>query len=182
MTESTLFMKHDAILDLIAGMAQVLRNRLRDRQLHNPAIIGIHTGGAWVAQHLGRLLDLQEPSGLLDISFYRDDFTQIGVHPQVKPSKIDFDVDNRNIVLVDDVLHTGRTIRAAMNEIFDFGRPATITLVTLIERSGRELPIQPDVIGLSPPLGLDDHVKLNGPDPLSLEILHGARAGRETRR
>ena len=84
----------------------------------------------------------------------------------------------RNIVLVDDVLHTGRTIRAAMNEIFDYGRPASITLVTLIERSGRELPIQPDVIGLSPPLGLDDHIKLNGPEPLSLEILHGARTTR----
>ena len=177
MTESTLFMKHDAILDLIAGMAQVLRSRLKDRHIDNPAMIGIHTGGAWVAERLNSLLALDEPSGLLDISFYRDDFTQIGVNPQVKPSRINFDIDNRNIVLVDDVLHTGRTIRAAMNEIFDFGRPASITLVTLIERSGRELPIQPDVIGLSPPLALDDRIKLNGPDPLSLEILHGRRTG-----
>lgn len=178
MTDSTLFMEHDAILDLIGGMAQVLRNRLRDRSLDRPAMIGIHTGGAWVAEHLNAMLGLEEPTGLLDISFYRDDFTQIGVNPQVRPSKIDFDVDNRNIILVDDVLHTGRTIRAAMNEIFDFGRPATITLVTLIERSGRELPIQPDVKGLSPPLALSDHIKLNGPDPLSLEILHGTRTGR----
>ena len=173
MSESTLFMKHDAILDMIGGMAQVLRHRLSDRRLDSPAMIGIHTGGAWVAQHLNALLGLEEPSGLLDISLYRDDLTQIGVNPQVKPSQISFDVDNRNIILVDDVLHTGRTIRAAMNEIFDFGRPASITLVTLIERSGRELPIQPDVIGLSPPLGLDDRIKLTGPDPLSLEILHG---------
>ncbi len=165
-------------MDLIAGMAQVLRKRLGDRHLERPAIIGIHTGGAWVAQHLNTMLGLEEPTGLLDISFYRDDFTQIGVNPQVKPSKIDFDVNNRNIILVDDVLHTGRTIRAAMNEIFDFGRPASITLVTLIERSGRELPIQPDVMGLSPPLALTDHIKLNGPDPLSLEILHGTRTGR----
>ena len=178
MSENTLFMPHAAIVDLIGGMAQVLRSRLSERHLTNPAMIGIHTGGAWVAQHLNALLGLQEPSGLLDISFYRDDFTQIGVNPQVKPSQIDFDVDHRNIILVDDVLHTGRTIRAAMNEIFDFGRPATILLVTLIERSGRELPIQPDVIGLSPPLGLDDHIKLNGPDPLSLEILHGPRSAR----
>jgi len=177
MSESTLFMKHDAILDLIGGMAQVLQHRLADRNFENPAMIGIHTGGAWVAQHLNTLLALEEPSGLLDISFYRDDFTQIGVNPQVKPSRIDFDVNNRNIILVDDVLHTGRTIRAAMNEIFDFGRPASITLVTLIERSGRELPIQPDVIGLSPPLGLDDRIKLNGPEPLSLEILHRSRTG-----
>lgn len=178
MTDSTLFMEHDAILDLIGGMAQVLRNRLRDRSLDRPAVIGIHTGGAWVAEHLNTMLGFEEPTGLLDISFYRDDFTQIGVNPQVRPSKIDFDVDSRNIILVDDVLHTGRTIRAAMNEIFDFGRPATITLVTLIERSGRELPIQPDVKGLSPPLALTDHIKLNGPDPLSLEILHGTRTGR----
>jgi pyrimidine operon attenuation protein/uracil phosphoribosyltransferase len=178
MTESTQFMEHDAILDLIAGVATVLRNRLRDRRLDNPAMIGIHTGGAWVAERLNAILELDQPSGLLDISFYRDDFTQIGVNPQVRPSKIDFDVDGRNVVLVDDVLHTGRTIRAAMNEIFDYGRPASITLVALIERSGRELPIQPDVIGLSPPLDLSDHIKLNGPDPLSLEIFHGPRAGR----
>jgi pyrimidine operon attenuation protein/uracil phosphoribosyltransferase len=178
MTESTLFMKHDAILDLIRGMAEVLRNRLRDRALGDPAMIGIHTGGAWIAEYMNTMLNLGQPSGLLDISFYRDDFTQIGVNPQVRPSKIDFDVDGRNIVLIDDVLHTGRTIRAAMNEIFDFGRPASITLVTLIERSGRELPIQPDVIGLSPPLGLNDRIKLNGPDPLSLEIFHGPRTGR----
>jgi pyrimidine operon attenuation protein/uracil phosphoribosyltransferase len=168
-------MKHAAILDLVSGMAQVLRNRLTARGIENPAIIGIHTGGAWIAEHLAQQLGLSEPTGLLDISFYRDDFTQIGVNPQVRPSQIGFDVDHRDIILVDDVLHTGRTIRAAMNEIFDYGRPASITLVTLIERSGRELPIQPDVIGLSPPLGPHDHIKLNGPDPLSLEILHTDR-------
>jgi len=173
MSKSTQFMKHEAILDLIGGMAQVLRRRLKDRGLDNPAMIGIHTGGAWVARHLNALLELEEPSGLLDISFYRDDFTRIGVNPQVKPSQIDFEVEDRNIILVDDVLYTGRTIRAAMNEIFDFGRPASITLVTLVERSGRELPIQPDVIGLSPPLGLYDRIKLTGPEPLGLEILHG---------
>lgn len=179
MTDSTLFMKHDAILDLVEGMATLLRKRLQDLALENPAVIGIHTGGAWIAEHLNTMLALDQPSGLLDISFYRDDFTRIGVNPQVRPSKIDFDVEDRNIILVDDVLHTGRTIRAAMNEIFDYGRPASITLVALIERSGRELPIQPDVIGLSPPLGLDDHVKLNGPGTLSLEIFHGPQTSRQ---
>jgi pyrimidine operon attenuation protein/uracil phosphoribosyltransferase len=176
MTDSTLFMEHQAIIDLIDGMADVLRKHIADRHLENPTIIGIHTGGAWIAQLLNKRLDLTEPVGQLDISFYRDDFTQIGVNPQVKPSQIPFDLDGRNVVLVDDVLHTGRTIRAAMNELFDYGRPATITLVTLIERSGRELPIQPDVIGLSPPLGLTDHIKLNGPEPLSLEIVHPPRS------
>ena len=175
-SDSTLFMEQDAILDLIDGMAGVLRQQLDARGIDNPAIIGIHTGGTWVARRLRDLLQITEPTGLLDISFYRDDFTQIGVNPQVRPSQIAFDVDDRDIILVDDVLHTGRTIRAAMNEIYDYGRPATITLVTLIERSGRELPIQPDVIGLSPPLGPHDHIKLNGPEPLSLEILHTDRA------
>ena len=175
MTDRTLFMNHAAINDLVTGMAEVLRKRLADRGITDPAIIGIHTGGAWIAQRLNDLLRLEQPAGLLDISFYRDDFTRIGVNPQVRPSKIDFDVDERDIVLVDDVLETGRTIRAAMNEIFDYGRPASITLVTLIERSGRELPIQPDVIGLSPPLASGDRIKLEGPDPLSLEIFHAPR-------
>ena len=122
-------MEHDAILDLIDGMAGVLHQQLDARGIDNPAIIGIHTGGTWVAQRLHELLRISDPTGLLDISFYRDDFTQIGVNPQVRPSQIAFDVDDRDIILVDDVLHTGRTIRAAMNEIYDYGRPATITLV-----------------------------------------------------
>lgn len=179
MTESdrTLFMGHDAIIDLVDGMASVLQRQLDGRGIQDPAIIGIHTGGAWIAERLREQLGIREPTGLLDISFYRDDFTQIGVNPQVRPSQIPFDVESRDIVLVDDVLHTGRTIRAAMNEIFDYGRPASITLVTLIERSGRELPVQPDVIGLSPPLGAGDHIKLDGPEPLSLELLHTTPAG-----
>lgn len=172
MTDSTLFMEHQAILDLIDGMGELLVRHLDGRQLQDPALIGIHTGGAWVAEVLNQRLGGALPTGLLDISFYRDDFTQIGVNPQVRPSQIDFDIDGRNIVLVDDVVETGRTIRAAMNELFDFGRPATITLVTLIERSGRHLPIQPDVIGLSPPLRDNDRIKLEGPDPMSLRIFH----------
>jgi pyrimidine operon attenuation protein/uracil phosphoribosyltransferase len=79
-------------------------------------------------------------------------------------------VDDQHIILVDDVLQTGRTIRAAMNEIFDYGRPASITLATLVERGGRELPIQPNVVGVRPPLSLDQHITLTGPDPLTLVI------------
>jgi len=170
MSDLHTFMTHDAILDLIDGMASVLRSRLSDHGIDRPAMIGIHTGGAWVAQQLHQRLGIDDPLGLLDINFYRDDFTRSGVNPQVKPSTIEFDVENRHIVLVDDVIQSGRTIRAAMNEIFDFGRPASITLVTLIERSGRQLPIQPDVVGLRPPLQTDEHIRLNGPEPLSLEI------------
>jgi len=170
MSDLHTFMTHDAIVDLIDGMASVLQTRLSDHGIDKPAMIGIHTGGAWVAQHLYRNLQLDEPLGLLDINFYRDDFTQSGVNPQVRPSSIEFAVDDRDIVLVDDVIQSGRTIRAAMNEIFDFGRPRSITLVCLIERSGRQLPIQPDVVGLQPPLQTHEHIRLNGPDALSLEI------------
>ncbi len=170
MTEVNTFMQHDAIVDLIGGMSLVLRKRLRERQMQAPAVIGIHTGGGWVAEHVHRHLGCTDPVGLLDISFYRDDFTRIGVNPQVKPSRIDFEVEGRDIVLVDDVIQSGRTIRAAMNEIFDFGRPESITLVCLIERGGRQLPIQADVVGLRPPLQPDEHIRLNGPKPLSLEI------------
>jgi pyrimidine operon attenuation protein/uracil phosphoribosyltransferase len=173
----TLFMEHDAIVDLVDGMAVLVQKHIDDRALTDPVMIGIHTGGAWIAQRLNTLLALPQQAGLLDISFYRDDFTQIGVNPQVRPSQIPFDIDDRHVILVDDVVQTGRTIRAAMNELFDYGRPATITLVALIERSGRQLPIQPDVIGLSPPLGPRDHIKLEGPDPLSLEIVHPAGDG-----
>lgn len=133
-------------------------------------MVGIHTGGVWVARALRDELGIREPLGELDISFYRDDFTRIGMNPQVKPSQLPFSLDDRHIILVDDVLHTGRTIRAAMNELFDYGRPASITLAVLVERSGRELPIEAGVVGLHMPLGPGEHVKLSGPEPLKLEV------------
>ena len=175
MSDLHTFMTQDAITDLIEGMSSVLQNHLSAHAIDRPAMIGIHTGGAWVAQHLHQHLKLQEPLGLLDINFYRDDFTHSGVNPLVKPSSITFDVEGRDIILVDDVIQSGRTIRAAMNEIFDFGRPRSISLVCLIERSGRQLPIQPDVVGLQPPLQIDEHIRLNGPEPLSLEISRSKR-------
>ncbi len=107
-------------------------------------IVGIHTGGAWVAERLHALLQCTTPLGTLDISFYRDDFSRIGLHPQVKPSNLPVDLENRNILLVDDVLHSGRTVRAAMNELFDYGRPASIRLAVLVDRNDHELPIRPD--------------------------------------
>ena len=176
MTQTRLFMEHAAIVDVIEGMARVLRRRVESLERDNPAMIGIHTGGVWVAEQLHRLLGLQEPLGTLDISFYRDDFTRIGMNPQVKPSHVPFEIEDRHVILVDDVVQSGRTVRAALNEVFDFGRPASVLLVSLIERSGRELPVQPDVIGLEPPLLLTEHIRLNGPQPLSLEVAHGRTA------
>jgi pyrimidine operon attenuation protein/uracil phosphoribosyltransferase len=135
-----------------------------------PLMIGIHTGGAWIASRLHARLGLSEPLGTLDIAFYRDDFTRVGVNPQVKASQLPVDVSNRHIILVDDVLHTGRTIRAALNEIFDYGRPASVTLAVLIERNGRELPIAAQVVGAHVPLARHQHIKLTGPEPLQLTL------------
>ena len=155
---------------LIRQMAERLQSIIAKRELQDPVMVGIHSGGVWLAQKLHALLDLSNPLGKLDISFYRDDFTRIGMNPQVRPSDLPFNVDDRHIILVDDVLFTGRTIRAALNEIFDYGRPASITLATLIERDHRELPIQADVIGLHMDLKPQQNVKLKGPDPLSLQV------------
>jgi len=160
----------DEVEQLIARMAKDLGARLEQQRISDPLMIGIHTGGVWVAKRLHALLGLTEPLGTLDISFYRDDFTRIGINPQVKPSKLPFRLDDRCIILVDDVLHTGRTIRAALNEIFDYGRPAAVLLAALVERSGRELPIQPDVVGKHMALAAGEEVKLNGPDTLSLSV------------
>ncbi len=136
-----------------------------------PVLIGIHTGGVWIAERLHERLGFKEPLGTLDISFYRDDFSRVGIHPQVKTSHLPIPLDGRHIILVDDVLHTGRTIRAAMNELFDFARPASIALAVLIVRDGRELPIQPDIVGVSISLRPRQHIKLTGPDPLGIRIM-----------
>ena len=153
-------------------MAEQLAAHLDKPGGNPPVMVGIHTGGVWVAEQLHRRLQLKEPLGSLDISFYRDDFTRIGMNPVVKPSELPFTIDDRHIILVDDVLHTGRTIRAAMNELFDYGRPASILLAVLIERDGRELPIEATVAGRHISLQADEHIKLTGPEPLRLEIQH----------
>lgn len=110
-------------------------------------LVGVRTGGVWLAERLKEELGIRHPVGVLDISFYRDDFDKQGLSPTVKPSRIEFDVDGQHLLLVDDVLYTGRTVRAAMNELFDYGRPARIDLAVLIDRGGRELPVEASVVG-----------------------------------
>jgi len=135
-----------------------------------PVIVGIETGGAWIAEQLRRRIAPGAELGRLNISFYRDDFTRTGLHPTVKPSSLPTDIDDKTIILVDDVLHSGRTVRAAMNEIFDYGRPRKIVLAILIDRGEREIPVQPDVVGATTELDSSSHIKLEGPEPLRLVI------------
>ena len=118
-----------------------LAELIRPHLALDPALVGIHSGGVWIAGRLRELLGLTEEDGMIDVSFYRDDFAEKGLHPQVKPTAIPFAVEGRHLILIDDVLYTGRTTRAAINELFDYGRPASITLAVLADRGGRELPV-----------------------------------------
>jgi pyrimidine operon attenuation protein/uracil phosphoribosyltransferase len=128
-------------------LLQALIEKMRPEAGPQTGLIGIHTGGVWLAQRLHEALHLAVPLGSLDVSFYRDDYEKIGLHKDVKRSDIPFDVEGRELILVDDVLYTGRTIRAAMNELFDYGRPASIRLAALVDRGGRELPIGAQFVG-----------------------------------
>jgi len=137
-----------------------LIDRMRPAVGPNTGLVGIHTGGVWLAERLHQALGIQLPLGTLDISFYRDDFSKKGLRRNLKSSDIPFDIDDCAVVIVDDVLYTGRTIRAAMNELFDYGRPASIRLAALVDRGGRELPIAADFTGASIVIGADERVEL----------------------
>lgn len=156
--------------DLISQMATDLNAHLARRNITEPRYIGIRTGGVWVAQALLDALGSDSPLGTLDVSFYRDDFSQNGLHPQVRPSELPFEIEGQHLVLVDDVLMSGRTIRAALNELFDYGRPASVTLVCLLDLDAGELPIRPNVVGATLSLPANQRVKLSGPAPFQLEI------------
>lgn len=152
--------------ELISNMSEDIKQSLNNT-FENVVMVGIHTGGAWVAKELHQQLNLQSDLGSLDISFYRDDFTQNGLHPQVKSSELP-DVEGKTIILVDDVIMSGRTIRAAMNELFDYGRPERILLACLLDVGHRQLPIQADIVGQHMELTGSERIKLTGPEPLAL--------------
>jgi pyrimidine operon attenuation protein / uracil phosphoribosyltransferase len=158
------------IQDLLNKLEAKLRHIIVERQLTNPMMIGIRTGGVWVAEQMHERFNIKEPLGLLDISFYRDDFSQIGVNPNVKPSRLPPHIEGRDIILIDDVFYTGRTIRAALNEIFDYGRPNQVVLAVLIERDGRQIPLCPDCFGANITLKPDQRIKLTGPKPLAISL------------
>lgn len=129
---------------LYQQLAKQVKTGLADAD--NIAIVGIYSGGAWLAERLAAELQLDQRLGFIDVSFYRDDYAEKGLRAEVKPSQIPFDVEGATILLVDDVLYTGRTTRAAINELFDYGRPAKILLAALVDRGGRELPITADFV------------------------------------
>lgn len=129
---------------LYKEMAARLRTHLLERK---PNLVGIHTGGVWLAERLSADLGLSGAIGILDVSFYRDDHSRGSFNRDVRPSAIPFEVEGADILLIDDVLNTGRTVRAAMNELFDYGRPSRIELAVLVDRGGRELPISTHFVG-----------------------------------
>jgi len=162
----------DALVDCLAeGIAADPRVNATGTR---PVLVGIHTGGAWIAEAIAtRLpgLGIEDfDVGTLGITFYRDDFSRVGLNPHVSPSSLPESLDERTLVLVDDILYTGRTIRAAMNELFDYGRPDAIVLAILVDRGGRELPIAADVVATKLDVADDEQVKLLGPDPMHLEL------------
>ncbi|MDX9699807.1 MAG: bifunctional pyr operon transcriptional regulator/uracil phosphoribosyltransferase PyrR [Rhodocyclaceae bacterium] len=124
-------------------LCEALIAQMRPDVTPDTALVGIHTGGVWLARRLHDALGLTQPLGSIDISFYRDDFKAKGLHGGLKRSDLPFTVDGARVIIVDDVLYTGRTTRAALNELFDFGRPQRVDLAVLVDRGERELPVSP---------------------------------------
>jgi pyrimidine operon attenuation protein/uracil phosphoribosyltransferase len=178
--------KQSEVESLIEQLAEQLHGHLEASGIQAPIMIGIHTGGAWVAQRLHQLLRLPDPLGTLDISFYRDDFTRIGMNPKVRPSEMPFSVENRHVILVDDVLQSGRTVRAAMNEIFDSANPSIYEIKSKAPGPTGQLPLTAemlrtrpsgDIFGWTQDAGMGwDPAKLGGKEVLILSTQGGIRA------
>ena len=161
---------------LLPDAEELLKVLARSMQAAIPwdaRLIGIHSGGAWIAERLSAMLDGDHPFGTMDVSFYRDDYSRVGLKPKVRRTSLPFEVEGARLVLVDDVLYTGRSVRAALNELFDYGRPASVELAVLIDRGGRELPIQADIIGVTVSTNAADRVdvlvkELDGEDAVAV--------------
>ncbi|MCA3018400.1 MAG: bifunctional pyr operon transcriptional regulator/uracil phosphoribosyltransferase PyrR [Rhodocyclaceae bacterium] len=153
---------------LITVLAEKIGNTTPDI-----GVVGIHTGGVWVADKLAAKIGATRV-GRVAVTLHRDDYATRGLHPQKNKTKFGFDVNGQHILLVDDVLQSGRTIRAALNELFDFGRPASVKLAVLVDRGGRELPVQADYIAITMPLAGSQKLELtNTGGALRFEILEG---------
>ncbi len=145
-----------AYLSLCQQIAQAPRRPWR--------LVGIHSGGVWVARRLAADLAIEGPIGELDIAYYRDDFNRIGLHPASHPTHLPFEVADANLLLVDDVLYTGRTIRGALNVLFDYGRPASVELAALFDRGERELPFAATFCGAAVTVGAGQTLVLKESD------------------
>ena len=136
----------------------------RNTDLEEIVLLGIRTGGAHLACRLQNLIleisSVRLPLGILDITLYRDDLSEGAPKPELRGTEIDFDINNKVAVLVDDVLFTGRSIRSAIDQVIDFGRPKSIQLAVLVDRGHRELPIRPDFVGKNVPTSLDERVEV----------------------
>lgn len=155
---------------LCVQLADVIRPALTPKT----AMIGLYTGGVWLAERLHALLGIGEPLGTMDIAFYRDDYHQQGLARDPKRTQIPFSIEGRDVLLIDDVLYTGRTVRAAMNELFDYGRPERIALAVLAERGGRQLPICAQFCGarVEVPAGARLRLRRGDDGGLSFQLEH----------
>jgi pyrimidine operon attenuation protein/uracil phosphoribosyltransferase len=151
---------------LLAALAERMAPAVR----HDAAFVGIYSGGAWIAERLARMLPGAHPVGFVDVAFYRDDFKRKGLKANTKRTELPFDVEGATIVLVDDVLYTGRSVRAAVNELFDFGRPDCVELAVLVDRGGRELPIEATYTGARLAVARDLSIVLSRRDDGTLAL------------
>ncbi len=158
MYEVVMTKKRKELLD----KSEIDRSLTRVAHVESLVLIGIRTRGEFIAARLAKSLKkisgVDVPTGFLDVTFYRDDFRERLIQPQVKGTDISFSLDGKIVLLADDVLFTGRTIRAAMNEIMDFGRPASVALAVLVDRGHREMPIKADFVGKNIPTSNTEHV------------------------
>nr|MBL8454983.1 bifunctional pyr operon transcriptional regulator/uracil phosphoribosyltransferase PyrR [Zoogloeaceae bacterium] len=154
------------------ALCDVLIEQMRPAVSADTVMVGIHTGGVWLAQRLHAALGLRAPLGSIDVAFYRDDLGAKGLHAKPKRSEIPFPVEGAHVIIVDDVLYTGRTTRAALNELFDYGRPGSVDLAVLIDRGGRELPVAARFCAhtLTPPLSSTQNLELQRDDAGKLTL------------
>lgn len=162
MTKPTKIMDQDTVRRAIARIAHEILEK--NKGVKNLCLVGIRTRGAVLAERIREYIREVEkkdvPVGILDITLYRDDLTSVAVQPIVRETLIDFDMTGKTMVLIDDVLYTGRTIRSALNAIHDFGRPAQIQLAVMIDRGHRELPIRADYVGKNVPTSANQNVQV----------------------
>ena len=160
------------------ALCRQLAEQIRPHVTPATALVGIYTGGLWLAERLHKALGIAQPLGAIDVSFYRDDYGSKGLHARPQRTEIPFDVDGAHVILVDDVLYTGRTTRAALNELFDFGRPGVVELAVLVDRGSRELPIAARYCAhtLDEPLARDQNLELQRDDAGRFTLMLTRRA------